>query len=83
MNLKRDPNSFKILIFIMVMLFSNHAKSQLNRMVFHEDFEKTLPNIQAIWTPIGSYTLDNASFSGKGFFFNSLNSNFNRLGIYI
>lgn len=73
MNLKRDPNSFKILIFIMVMLFSNHAKSQLNRMVFHEDFEKTPSNIQSIWQPTDCYIIDPFSFSEKGLLFESSN----------
>ena len=66
---------YPFLLFSLLLSLSGY--SQLNRAVFHEDFEKTLPNIQAIWTPIGSYTLDTASFSGKGFFFNSLNSNTN------
>ena len=66
---------YPFLLFSLLLSLSGY--SQLNRAVFHEDFEKTLPNIQAIWTPIGSYTLDNASFSGKGLFFNSLNSNTN------
>ena len=66
---------YPILLFSLLLSLSGY--SQLNRAVFHEDFEKTLPNIQAIWTPIGSYTLDTASFSGKGLFFNSLNSNTN------
>ncbi len=66
---------YPILLFSLFFCFAGY--SQLNRTVFHEDFEKTFPNIQAIWTPIGSYTLDTASFSGKGLFFNSLNSNTN------
>ncbi len=66
---------YPILLFSLLLSLSGY--SQLNRAVFHEDFEKTLPNIQAIWTPIGRYTLDTASFSGKGLFFNSLNSNTN------
>ena len=66
---------YPILLFSLFFCFAGY--SQLNRTVFHEDFEKTFHNIQAIWTPIGSYTLDTASFSGKGLFFNSLNSNTN------
>ena len=66
---------YPILLFSLFFCFAGY--SQLNRTVFHEDFEKKFPNIQAIWTPIGSYTLDTASFSGKGLFFNSLNSNTN------
>ena len=75
MNLVKYLNLVKSSIFL--FLFSPFAHSQLNRTVFHEDFEKTIVGIQAIWTPIGSYTLDTASFSGKGLFFNSLNSNTN------
>jgi len=62
---------------IVLFLFSLCAYSQLNRTVFHEDFEKTIGGIQAIWTPTGSYTLDSASFSGKGLLFNSTNSTTN------
>ena len=77
MNLVKYLNLVKSSIFLFVFLFSPYAHSQLNRTIFHEDFEKTIVGIQAIWTPIGSYTLDTASFSGKGLFFNSLNSNTN------
>ncbi len=62
---------------IVLFLFSLCGYSQLNRTVFHEDFEKTIGGIQAIWTPTGSYTLDTASFSGKGLLFNSTNSTTN------
>ena len=77
MNLVKYLNLVKSSIFLFVFLFSPYAHSQLNRTIFHEDFEKTIAGIQAIWTPIESYTLDTASFSGKGLFFNSLNSNTN------
>jgi hypothetical protein len=73
MALKNHINFVKSSIFIFFFLFSHYAYSQLNRTVFHEDFEKTLGGIQAIWTPTGSYTLDTASFSGKGLLFNSTN----------
>lgn len=77
MALKNHINFVKSSIFIFVYLSSFCAYSQLNRTVFHEDFEKTIGGIQAIWTPTGSYTLDTASFSGKGLLFNSTTSNTN------
>jgi endoglucanase len=64
-------------VFIYISLLSISAHCQLNRTVFHEDFEKTLPNIQTIWTPTNSYSLDTASFSGKGLLFNSSNTTTN------
>jgi hypothetical protein len=70
---KKFLNCVKYSIFIFVFLFSLYAHCQLNRTVFHEDFEKTLPNIQDIWTPTNSYKLDTASFYEKGMFFNSTN----------
>ena len=77
MALKNHINFLKSSIFIFVYLSSFCAYSQLNRTVFHEDFEKTIGGIQALWTPTGSYTLDSASFSGKGLLFNSTNSTTN------
>ncbi len=75
MTLKKYLNFVKASTFIFLSSFC--AYSQLNRTVFHEDFEKNLGGIQTIWTPTGSYTLDTASFSGKGLLFNSTNSNTN------
>ena len=75
MILKKYLNFVKASTFIFLSSFC--AYSQLNRTVFHEDFEKTIGGIQALWTPTGSYTLDSASYSGKGLLFNSTNSTAN------
>lgn len=66
----------KSLFSIFTLLFCLSVFCQINREVFHEDFEKTLPNIQAIWT-LNSYYSIESGFSGNGLLFNSSNATTN------
>jgi len=66
-------NRIKHVVYMFVLLSCITTYSQLNREVFHEDFEKALPQIQAIWTPTSYYSID-SGFSGNGLLFNSDNS---------
>lgn len=70
----RNPSKFLLFACIMLSYFTGH--SQINREVFHEDFEKTVPNILAIWAPTSYYSID-SGFSGNGLFFNSPNATTN------
>lgn len=67
---------FRCQIIILSLIFWLKGYSQINREVFHEDFEKTAPKIQEIWTPITNYSID-SGFSGNGLLFNSANSTTN------
>ena len=69
-------NKIKCLIFICILLSCIISYSQLNREVFHEDFEKTSYNIQAIWTPTTNYSVLK-SFSGNSLLFDSTSLNTN------
>lgn len=71
---KRNQSKFLLFTSILLSYFTGH--SQINREVFHEDFEKTVPNIQAIWAPTSYYSID-SGFSGNGLFFNSPNATTN------
>jgi hypothetical protein len=63
-------NRIKHVIYMCMLLSCITTYSQLNREVFHEDFEKTTPNIQAIWTPTTNYSVV-SGFSGNGLLFDS------------
>jgi len=71
-----NRNHFKFLIFACILLSHFTSNSQINREVFHEDFEKTVPNIQAIWAPTSYYSID-SGFTGNGLLFNSPNATTN------
>jgi len=71
-----NRNHFKFLIFACILLSHFTSNSQINREVFHEDFEKTLPAIQAIWAPTSYYSID-SGFTGNGLLFNSPNATTN------
>ena len=73
MNELFNRNLFKFLIFTCTLFSYITGFSQINREVFHEDFEKLLPNVQAIWSPTSYYSI-NSGFSGNGLLFNSNNS---------
>ena len=73
MNELFNRNPLKFLIFTCTLFSYITGFSQINHEVFHEDFEKALPNIQAIWSPTSYYSID-SSFSGNGLLFNSDNS---------
>jgi hypothetical protein len=50
------------------------AFSQINRVVFHEDFESAPGTINALWLPTTKYSIT-SGFSGNGLLFNSTSSN--------
>ena len=72
-----NPKLVKYPILLLSLLLSLSGYSQLNRTVFHEDFEKTLPNIQAIWTPTANYSFTSGYSGNGGSLFNSTTSNTN------
>lgn len=72
-----NPKLVKYPILLFSLLLSLSGYSQLNRTVFHEDFEKTLPNIQAIWTPTANYSFTSGCSGNGGLLFNSTTSNTN------
>lgn len=77
MNNKLCSNLIEYWIYLFSLLFILPCYGQLNREIFHENFEKDLPNIQAIWTPTSNY-LFTSGFSGNGgLLFNSTTSNIN------
>lgn len=76
MNELFNRNPFKFLIFTCTLFSYITGFPQINREVFHEDFEKALPNIQAIWTPTSYYSID-SGFTGNSLLFNSPNATTN------
>jgi len=68
--MNHQRNRIKHVIYRCMLLSCITTYSQLNREVFHEDFEKTTPNIQAIWTPTTNYSVE-SGFSGNGLLFDS------------
>lgn len=68
--MNHQRNRIKHVIYMCMLLSCITTYSQLNREVFHEDFEKTTPNIQSIWTPTTNYSVV-SGFSGNGLLFDS------------
>ena len=68
--MNQQLNEIKCVIYTYILLSCITCYSQLNREVFHEDFEKTAPSIQTIWTPATNYSLI-SGFSGNGLLFDS------------
>ncbi len=56
------------------MVFFVSAYGQLNRAVFHEDFEGSPSTINALWLPTSKYSIT-TGFSGNGLLFNSTTTN--------
>ena len=66
----------KYQIFIYSLLFCLPCYSQINSTVFHEDFESSPGNINALWSPATNYSVT-TGLSGNGLLFNSTTSNTN------
>jgi len=69
----------KVLLAFLILL-NTPIYCQINRTVFHEDFENTA-NIPTVWGPVVIYSVSTGQ-SGNGILFNSLTSNTN-LSVYI
>jgi len=67
-------NLVKFLIIIYNLLLCFPAYSQVNRVVFHEDFESSTSTINALWLPSTKYSIT-TGFTGNGLLFNSTTSN--------
>lgn len=76
MNKIANRNQSKFLLIACILLSYFAGNSQVNREVFHEDFEKNLSAIQAIWAPTSYYSID-SGFTGNGLLFNSPNATTN------
>jgi hypothetical protein len=67
-------NYIKCQVFILSLLLFVSANSQINRTVFHDDFESTPSTINALWVSSAKYSIT-SGFSGNGLLFNSTTSN--------
>jgi endoglucanase len=65
----------KVQILVAALLISLQGFSQINRVVFHEDFENTA-TISTLWGPAMNYSVA-TGFSGNGLLFNSTTTNTN------
>lgn len=74
MNKLRNLNYIRCQIFICCLLFFIPAYSQINRVVFHDDFESAPSTINAVWLPSAKYTIT-TGFSGNGLLYNSTTTN--------
>ena len=72
--MNKRTNLVKFLIIIYNLLLGFPAYSQINRVVFHEDFESAPSTINAVWVSSTTYSIT-TGFSGNGLLFNSTNSN--------
>ena len=72
MNKRANLVKFLIIVYNLLLCFS--AYSQINRVVFHEDFESAASTINAAWVPTTKYSIT-TGFSGNGLLFNSTTTN--------
>jgi hypothetical protein len=69
MNKKLNSNLIDNQLFIFFILFCLTGYSQINHIVFHDDFENS-GNSAAIWLPSTNYTFT-TGYSGNGLLFNT------------
>lgn len=74
MKIYPHSNYIRLLLFIFSLFFIIPAYTQINSVVFHEDFEKAPSNINMLWLPTSKYSIA-TGFSGNGLLFNSTTSN--------
>lgn len=74
MNLLFNSYFLKHQILVLFLSFFISAYSQINRVVFHEDFESAPSTINAVWVSSAKYSIT-TGFSGNGLLFNSTTSN--------
>lgn len=74
MNQMSDWSRVKYAVFNLILLLSLPAYGQINRIVFHEDFESSSGTINALWLSSSKYSIT-TGFSGNGLLYNSTTAN--------
>ena len=74
MNILHNMNYVRCQAFICCLLFFISANGQINRVVFHDDFESAPSTINALWLESTKYSIT-TGFNGNGLLFNSTTSN--------
>lgn len=74
MNILLNLKYIRCQVFIFSLFFFLPGYSQLNRVVFQDDFESSSSTINSVWLPSNKYSIT-SGFSGNGLLFNSTTTN--------